>query len=298
LFGYIRPQAAELKVKEHELYRAVYCGLCRSLGKCTGCLSKLTLSYDFVFLALVRMVLSGESGTIKRRRCVAHPAKKRAMLEGAAELDTCAMLSALLTYHKLYDDINDSKGLKKIGAKLLVPAASVMKKRASLSDAEEYIKAKLSELSLLEESHCDSIDRASEPFGELMAYVCAYGYSENSPEARIAAEIGRHIGRFIYIIDAIADLADDIKSGSYNPFKYMHKDPQRELDREGLRFALTSELMGVEAACELMDFSLVREYGAIIKNIIYLGLPEVIDKTLADRNEDRQNNTAQEDDEI
>ena len=50
MFGYIRPVTAELKVKEYELYRAVYCGLCRSLGKCTGCASKLTLNYDFVFL--------------------------------------------------------------------------------------------------------------------------------------------------------------------------------------------------------------------------------------------------------
>ncbi len=282
MFGYIRPQTAEMKVKEHELYKAVYCGLCRSLGKCTGCVSKLTLSYDFVFLALVRMTLSGESGKIERRRCAVHPMKKRAMLEGADELDTAARLSALLTYHKLYDDIVDSKGLKKFGARMLVPAASGMKKKAELDVADGFIAEKLAELSELERNGCDSVDRAAEPFGELMSYVCAFGYEKNSVEERIASEIGRHIGRFVYITDAVADLRDDMKTGSYNPFVHMYDDPVSQLDAEGLKIALTHELMGVSAAVELMDFSVVREYGEIIKNIIYLGLPEVIDKTLSE----------------
>ena len=57
MFGYVRPYVPDLRVREHELYRAVYCGLCRSMGKHTGCASSFTLSYDFVFLAAVRMVL-------------------------------------------------------------------------------------------------------------------------------------------------------------------------------------------------------------------------------------------------
>jgi hypothetical protein len=31
MFGYVRPYRDELKVKDYELYRAVYCGLCHSL---------------------------------------------------------------------------------------------------------------------------------------------------------------------------------------------------------------------------------------------------------------------------
>jgi len=281
VFGYIRPVTAELKVKEHELYRAVYCGLCRALGKRTGCASKLTLSYDFVFLALIRMTLSKQSGHIERHRCAAHPTKKRSMLSGASELEVCAALSAALTYHKLCDDVTDSKGIKRLGAKCLMPAASGMKKRAALSSVtEEYISQRLDALSLLEAQGCDSVDRAAEPFGELMAHIFAYGYTDGSMEARIASEIGLHIGRFIYIIDAACDLDEDIKSGAYNPFKFMYKDPMAELDTDRLRTALIMELTMLERAVELMDFSLVFEYGAIIKNIIYLGLPEVIDKTL------------------
>lgn len=283
MFGYIKPVSAELKVKEYELYRAVYCGLCAALGRNTSCVSRLSLSYDFVFLALVRMSLAGETGRIERRRCVTHPTKKRAVLVDAKQLDYCARMSSVLTYYKLCDDISDSKGIKRIGAIMLKPAASHMRRRARLdADAQKYIKAKLDELSELEAESCDSLDRAAEPFGELMAYVCSYGFETDSPESRIAREIGRHIGRFIYIADALDDLEDDIRTGSYNPFCTVYKDPKAEVaaEKERIFASLTHELIGIEAAVELMDFSAVPEYGEISKNIIYLGLAELRDRLL------------------
>ncbi len=283
MFGYIKPAAAELKVKEYELYRAVYCGLCGALGRNTTCISRLSLSYDFVFLAVVRMALAHERGTIEKRRCIAHPTKKRAVLTDAAQLDYCARLSSVLTYYKVLDDIGDDRGLKRLDSRLLLPFASLMRKRAGMpSESEEFIKLKLTELSCLESDKCASFDRAAEPFGELMAYVCSYGFEMDSPEYRIANVIGRNIGRFVYIIDAADDLEADIKAEAYNPFRMMYKEPVNDLRRNvpKIKTALTMELMGVERALELVDFSAVPEYGEIIRNIIYLGLPELCDQIL------------------
>lgn len=292
MFGYIKPLQAELRVKEYELYRAVYCGLCAALGRNTSCISRLSLSYDFVFLAVVRMALTGETGKIERRRCIAHPTKKRAVLTDAPQLDYCARISSVLTYYKLLDDISDTKGIKKLGAYLLLPAASHMKKRAKFKkEAEEYISSRLWEMSRLEKEGCDSLDRMAEPFGELMAYITASGFSEGSAEYRIASEIGRHTGRFIYIADALDDLDEDIKSGSYNPFAMMFRDdPKAKMagEAERINTALTMELMGISQAVELTSFDTVPEYGEIVKNIIYLALPalaeRLINKNTADDN--------------
>ncbi len=283
MFGYIRPAIPELKVKEYELYRAVYFGLCTAMGRNTTCVSRLSLSYDFVFLAIIRMALAKESGKIEKRRCLAHPTKKRAVLVGAPQLDYCAKISAVLTYHKLLDDIADDKGFKKLAAWLLRPMASMMRRRASLGEhPEDVVTAKLAELSEREREGCASLDLAAEPFGELMAEVCAFGFDEGSAEHRIAREIGRHIGRFIYMIDAIDDLREDMRSGAYNPFIRMYEGTDVlesfAADRERLESALTMELMGVESAVELIRFEAVVEYENIIKNIIYLGLPELIRK--------------------
>ena len=80
MFGYVRTYTSELYVKENEFYKGVYCGLCRSLGKCTGQLSRATLNYDFVFGALLRMAATGEKIGFEKKRCIIHPIRKRAMV--------------------------------------------------------------------------------------------------------------------------------------------------------------------------------------------------------------------------
>jgi hypothetical protein len=57
LFGYIKISKGELKIKEYELYRGVYCTLCKVLGKNYGLISRSTLNYDFNFLTLLNMSL-------------------------------------------------------------------------------------------------------------------------------------------------------------------------------------------------------------------------------------------------
>ena len=77
MFGYVRPLKPELRLKEYERYRAYYCGLCRAMGDCTGQCSRLTLSYDAVFLATVRCYLTNETPTVKPIRCLLHPLRRR-----------------------------------------------------------------------------------------------------------------------------------------------------------------------------------------------------------------------------
>ena len=55
MFGYIRPNKPELLVKEYDLYKSAYCGLCKRMGKDYGRLSRLALSYDGTFLAMLSM---------------------------------------------------------------------------------------------------------------------------------------------------------------------------------------------------------------------------------------------------
>ena len=72
MFGYVKPVTAELLVKDYEFYRATYCGVCRAMKKHTGALSNVTLSYDSVLLALVRMLYVPDSDiSAKMRRCIA-----------------------------------------------------------------------------------------------------------------------------------------------------------------------------------------------------------------------------------
>ena len=147
MFGYVRAHNAELKVKEYEAYRGVYCGLCRSMGKCTGQCSRMTLSFDFAFLALLRICFSGERVEFESRRCIAHPLKKRSMMKRTATLEYCARAAAILNYHKIKDDLSDERGVKKLKAMLVYPFVAHSRKKAiktgELSALDEVIRCRI-----------------------------------------------------------------------------------------------------------------------------------------------------------
>ena len=85
-----------LRVSEYEFYRGAYCGLCAAMNKRTGAASSMTLSYDMVFLALVRGALTGERYILKKKRCAVHPIKKRTMMLPNGALDYTAQINAIL----------------------------------------------------------------------------------------------------------------------------------------------------------------------------------------------------------
>lgn len=276
MFGYIRIKKDEQRVREFEYYRAVYCGLCRSLGRCGGQCARFTLSYDFSFMALIRMSLAGVSPTFKKRRCIAHPFKKRMMAELNSELEFSAAVSLLLAYHKIRDDIADEKGTKKIKAVILSPILSLMKRKPSKKyrELEARIINKLRELSEYERTVTDrSIDKPAEIFGGLLSLIMSEGLSKN--EKAVAAAIGYHIGKWIYIVDAADDYRDDVKNGRFNPIAGAYgNDGLTNGECEGIESALKNELLEAEKAFDLVEY-IDRDSKEIVENIIYLGMPDV-----------------------
>lgn len=288
MFGYIRTDTPELRVRENEYYRAVYCGLCRAQGKCTGQCSRITLNYDMAFLAIVRMAICGSVPEFDRKRCIVHPFHKRVYVKSNEELDYCARLSAILTCGKCMDDLHDEKGAKKLKARLLsVPARSICKRAKRNTDGGEIdysqleaeINNLLLKLSEFEMGDSCSVDEPAEIFGEVMACAASYGLCEK--DARIMKNIGRHLGRWVYITDAIDDISDDRRKGSYNPFlrMYNNREPNDEEKRE-ISDALRLELLAAEPALDLIDYGDRRDMEGIIKNVVYSGMPKCVDRIL------------------
>ena len=286
MFGYVKTHTPELRMAEYEYYRAAYCGLCRSMGKCTGQCSRLTLSYDFAFLALVRIALSKEKIEFSKRRCLVHPLRKRTMMENNPTLEYSAYAAALLSYHKLVDDIADEKGTKKLRAKFLLPSVQRMRKKAlkkgGLSELDRSISQKLAELSVFERSERASVDLPAQIFGSLLSDMLEYGYEGD--KARVARNIGYHIGKWIYIVDAMDDLDEDIKKGRYNPFALTYKRALDQREKELVSDALKNELAAAEAAFDLIDYGDDQRLREIVCNIIYLGMPNVVSRII--HNED------------
>ena len=281
MFGYIRTYAPELKVREQESYRAAYCGLCRCMGSCCGQCSRLTLSYDLVFLALVRLCVTGERPSFSRRRCAVHPLRRRAVMEENGALNHSARCAALLNYWKLRDDLADERGLRRARARCLLPLFSLWRRRVlrRWEGPDGAIAAHLASLAALEREAVASVDLPANVFGALMRDLCAHGLE--GTQAKLAGEIGYHVGRWIYMVDAADDLERDRRSGSYNPYLALLGDGAfEEIARQNMQSFLTAELMGVERALDLAEGESYPDGMAILRNILYLGMPRVAREVL------------------
>ena len=300
MLGYIKPAYGELRVREHEFYRAAYCGLCRAMGKCTGCLSRMTLSYDFVFLALVRMALTGEEPKLGSGRCMAHPMKRRPFTEDTPSLRYSASAAAILMNGKIADDVSDERGLRHAAAKLIAPFARSAAERADLTELSLEVASELRALSELEQEKSGDVDAAADCFARLLGKVMSHGLDGISE--RIAYEIGRYTGRFVYIIDAADDMAKDAERGRYNPFLISYGEdvleertvgdhrgkasvrrvPKREI-AQSILTAARLDLIGLERAENLIDYGDSQTAGivrGIIGNVIGIGMPGEMMKVL------------------
>ncbi len=285
MFGYVKPVKEELLVREYEFYRASYCGICRAMKRHTGALSNISLSYDSVFLALLRMLYIPDSEiSAKEQRCVAHPMKKRPMLNENSAIEYTARAFAILTYYKLRDDISDEKLKIRFAKSLARPIASGAKKRAGERELSEVVKEKLDAITALERAKCASVDEPAALFGELLGEVFSYGLEEK--ERLVPREVGYHLGKFIYAADAAEDYERDAKSGAYNPYvTYYGTDSLTGENKETIHCALILECKEISAAVNLLPFGTRATIENIINNIIYLGLPKRIEFLLADKKE-------------
>lgn len=283
MFGYLRPFVPEMKVAEYEIYRAVYCGVCREIGRTSSQPARLGLSYDIVLLCAVRMALTGEMPVFRRRMCPAHPMTRRSVLEPCEASRFTAAAFALLFAAKNDDDLMDEKGARKARAIALSPLAAHMKKSGGrwLPDgAAENIAELLGKLSRLEKEKSPSSDETSDAFGEVLGYIFSLGLDGERQE--VARAIGRCAGKFVYMCDAVDDLAEDAKKGRYNALSLgwgelaLDGDTPSPIVRDAVSTATMLSLDALGEAVESLDPT--HPMTPVIKHIAYVGMPASLER--------------------
>ena len=278
MFGYIRAAKPELKVWEYEMYKSVYCTLCRDLGRSYGLLSRFTLSYDFTFLALLKLALTDGCTQIKKGRCAFNPFKKCNYCKDTAAFDMPSATAMIMLYYKLKDNVADEKGFKKLGFACLLPLFSGAHRKAAKKypEIEKDVSDYIEKQNFLEKSKCDELDRIADPTANMLSRVLSY-CSDDEVQKRVLERLGYCLGRYIYILDAACDFEKDIKSGAYNVFGCENNQCMSDELKERIKGQLYFCSNEAGKAFELLD---IKKYKNILGNIIYLGLEETFKKEL------------------
>lgn len=282
MFGYVRILDGELKVSEYKLYKGVYCSLCKTMKRYAGASSTLMLSYDLVFLAMLKAETDETGFKIRDGRCGLHPLKKRPVAEENSALKFSAGASVVLAYYKLLDDLNDKNTGKRFLKKIALGKTKKQLKRVykklpeyDFPELSEKISGLLSELSRLEEERSDSCDRCADVFGRILSVLFSHGEAGEGKRRTVSA-IGYSVGRLIYLIDAMDDFYDDLKSGSFNP---LVAAGYTEVPDELLIASMYAETENALRALKTFDFK-YRDIRNIIFNILSLGIPNVANEIL------------------
>lgn len=270
MFGYVRVRQDTLTERARASYEAAYCGLCHAMGERYGWLSRLFLSYDFAFLAMV-LAPAGEGTCVGRKKCPRHPIGGKDACGGGDWMTTAAGESVILTWWKLRDTVADSGFFKGLAARLLclLLGSSYRRARADCPDFDTQTESLLRELSALEKEGCPSIDRTADCFARLLRAAAPATGDERRD--RVLGQLLYHLGRWIYLIDAVDDLAEDQKTGSYNPVRARFPGWTEE-ERTYLRANLDRSLELMGAAFQLLEAG---PYTGVLENILYTGLPNV-----------------------
>lgn len=212
MFGTMVTNSKLLNEDEKNIYQSYYCGLCMSLKKNFGEMSRITLNFDMTFIAIALIEIYKENYRLKNRKCGIHILKNKQVIESEL-IDYIADMNIIVSYYNLLDDWNDDKNI-------IAYSYSRFLRKKFKKLCEKYpdkilnINNNLKKLNNMEKSNIINPDESAEYCGELISELFVPYKDENYKKLK---EFGKSIGKFIYIYDACVDYKKDIKHKRYNP---------------------------------------------------------------------------------
>lgn len=287
MFGYVTPCKMELKIKDYQMFKSYYCGLCLSIKNNYGNIPRLVLNYDMTFLAILLDSLNNSKVTFKKGGCITHPLKKRVFIINNDYLDYAAFCNVALAYYKLVDNVNDDNSVKSRFFSIILKKY-FNKIPENLKTHVEYIKSKLEELSSLEDN-CKSsnIDELCHPFADLTGFIIS---SYNTEKNHTLYWLGYNLGKWIYICDAYDDLQKDMKDNKFNAINSIFNtnnlcyDKFNENIKNRIDFLLTT---CAQQCLNYLSQLQLKKNKAILYNILQYGLMQKMD-TIFKRSEENE----------
>lgn len=279
LLGYVRAYKPDMRMKDYELYRGIYCSLCRALGRNYTPLAQLFLSYDFALACVIRLACAESGCSFSAKRCPYNPVKKCLICGSRDIFDFCSHAVIITVYYKILDNLHDKGFFRKLAAALIYPAVALMHRKAKrlAPEAEKAVADAMKLQAETEAKPSPSIDEAAHPSADALGRIFALNAPEKHKEA--LRTIGYLTGRFVYILDAADDLDDDLKKGAFNPFSHCDiSSPEKRREfADSIRGMLNLTQSGILEAFDSLE---TERFYDISENILLDGISASAERVL------------------
>ncbi len=272
MFGYIKVDKPDLKIREFDAYKAVYCTVCRQLRRDYGPLARFTLSYDYTFFAMLRLAALACPVQVVKGRCPYNPlAKCRNITCQNEELSYAAGVAMIMFYYKLRDTLHDEGFWKRLRARLIQPFAARWHRKAArrFADAEAIVAGFCRQQETLEKQGGEGLDRYAHPTADALAQLLCW-QAPNEATGRVLQTVGYHVGKWVYLADALDDFATDVKKGRFNPLAA--RLGPRVSAEELVSFTVTQMNYCIDQACLAFELLPKGNFNSILENILFQGL--------------------------
>ena len=288
MFGTLKPDRHTSCSGRRE-YRRSYCGTCAALGDGYGLVARPLLSYEATLLTLMIESLMDSPSQPSSCRCPVNPVVHRPTLD--AESPPVVVASAvqiLLADQWLEDQVLDGSR----SFRLLQPLTASRRQSATrrlrelgvepgsltrLARIQEDVEsqAAVSVASALEPTAA-ALGELAEQFGQLPGVTPRLSGRSASLRA-----LGRGIGAAVYLIDALEDLARDLKKGRFNPLVEVAADGKRgACERRLLEAARLAEQAAGAVSRALADLPWQRNV-TLLESILVASLGRRLEQAMA-----------------
>lgn len=178
-------------------------------------------------------------------------------------------VNTVLTYYKLLDDKADGEARGVLRHLYKAGYKRAIKRHPQIG---EIIFNFTKEQAELEKNNCDSIDMACEPTAVMMREAGRYILGNFATE--YTDNLFYHIGKWVYLIDALDDYDKDVKKGRYNVLYNVYKEPTRAAavikGEQELKFVF--DMIFAEMRRSLLNIKFYFNHD-LTDNIILRGIP-------------------------
>lgn len=280
MFGYTKPIALDLTIRENNNYTAHYCGLCGSLSRNYGMMWRMATNYESTLLMLL---ISGQleaDPQYQKEFCFLRAKRCLILKRSTFTAKTGAALTVILGTLKLRDSARDGVRGSSLVSRLLNGSEA---KAVSYLKEQKFNLEFLNQLDVKQEQIETSYIQSNEPLnfdeiaglsGDGLGLVFAHTgkMTNNLVNVSYLQRLGCAIGRVIYTIDCLEDLDRDLKHGNFNGLVASGMIEDQKLAHSSKK---ALEYMWRRTADEINTCLIhieVYRFGRILENIICEGL--------------------------